>query len=95
MPEVAQPTQLCITPGCLPLTLRSTPRSSLLQGGGLSGGSGISALVWGPVSLWAGGKVTLANLGGRWKGSGDRRVVGKTDNLWCPAGSSSMFPEGP
>ena len=33
MPEVAQPTQLCVTPGCLPLTLRSTPGSRLLQGG--------------------------------------------------------------
>lgn len=33
MPEVARPTQLCFAPGCLPLTLRNTPGSGLLQGG--------------------------------------------------------------
>ena len=77
MPEVARPTQLCVTPGCLPLTLRSTPGSRLLQGGGLSGGSGVSSPVWGPVSLWAGGKVTLTDLrregGWRQEGGGENR----------------------
>lgn len=55
------------------------------------GGSGISSPIWGPVSLWAGGKVTLTDLV-----RGNGRVVGKTDDLQRPAGSSSeTFPEEP
>lgn len=75
MAEVAWPTQLCITPGCLPLTFRHTPGSSqLVGGGGLLGGSGISSPIWGPVSLWAGGKVTLADLvWGQRQGGGENR----------------------
>lgn len=84
-PEVPQPTQRQVAPGCLLLTCHcrrgQSPRcphpshgKQPPRGGGLWRGSGFSSLVWGPVSLWAGGDATLTKQGvgvgqlGGWRG---------------------------
>lgn len=85
-PEVPQPTQRHVAPGSLLLTChcrrgqrpRCPPRKQPPRGGGLWRGSGFSSLVWGPVSLWAGGEATLTKRGG---GGAIGRVERETHSL--------------